>query len=160
MNCSFVKRFISVCPGSELEIQMVDAFLLKSDIWRSKLWYLVKIRRLLFPWCLREFHALYPPFALYLIIIKISIERKFTINYFRKYCLMLSVSLIPKVIRFQFLFQFFINCNKFNYFLNLEQGWPTQIGLRAATWKICQKCWIFGPNNNKKLRKYAQNIKK
>jgi hypothetical protein len=37
MNCSFVKRFISVCPGSELEIQMVDAFLLKSDIWRSKL---------------------------------------------------------------------------------------------------------------------------
>jgi hypothetical protein len=33
-------------------------------------------------------------------------------------------------------------------------------GLWAATWKICQKYWLFGPHGNKKLGKYTQNIEK
>jgi hypothetical protein len=28
---------------------------------------------------------------------------------------------------------------KFEYFDDLVLGWPTQIGLWAATWKICQR---------------------
>jgi hypothetical protein len=43
---------------------------------------------------------------------------------------------------------------------DLEQGWPTQIGIWAANWKICQKYWLFGPYYNKKLRKYTQNREK
>ncbi len=45
---------------------MVGEFLLKSQIRRPKPKYLVRIRRLrrlLFPWRLREFYALYPPSA-------------------------------------------------------------------------------------------------
>jgi hypothetical protein len=44
--------------------------------------------------------------------------------------------------------------------LSLFQEWPTQIGLWAATLKIIQKYWLFGPQYNKKLRKYTQNIEK
>jgi hypothetical protein len=40
------------------------------------------------------------------------------------------------------------------------QEWPTQIGLWAATWKICQKYWLFGPQYDKKLGKYTQNNEK
>jgi hypothetical protein len=45
-------------------------------------------------------------------------------------------------------------------YINLIQGWPTQIGLWAATWKICQKYGLFGPQYDKKLGKYTPNIEK
>jgi hypothetical protein len=50
-------------PGPALEIYIVGEFPLKSEIWRPKLKYLVRIRRLFLSWRLREFHALYPLFA-------------------------------------------------------------------------------------------------
>jgi hypothetical protein len=36
-------------------------------------------------------------------------------------------------------------------FFGLNQGWSTQIDLWAATWKICQKYWLFGPQYTEKL---------
>jgi hypothetical protein len=42
----------------------------------------------------------------------------------------------------------------------LDQGWPTQIGLGAATWKVCLKYWLFGPQYTEKLKKYTQNYEK
>ncbi len=39
-----------------------------------------------------------------------------------------------------------------------EQGWPTQISLWAATWKICQKYWLLGYNTTKlKNTKVSKN---
>jgi hypothetical protein len=45
-------------------------------------------------------------------------------------------------------------------FFSLKQGWPTQIGLWAATWKFCLKYWLFGPQYTEKLKKYTQNYEK
>jgi hypothetical protein len=36
-----------------------------------------------------------------------------------------------------------------NFFKCLAQQWPTQTGLYAATWKICQKYRPFGPQYDK-----------
>ncbi len=46
------------------------------------------------------------------------------------------------------------------FLISIKQGWPTQISLWAATWKFCQKYRLFGPHDNKNLKKYTQNIEK
>jgi hypothetical protein len=48
----------------------------------------------------------------------------------------------------------------FLYFMILGQGWPTQIGLWAATWKFCQNYRLFGPHDIENLKKYTQNVEK
>jgi hypothetical protein len=42
----------------------------------------------------------------------------------------------------------------------LGQGWTTQIGLWAATRKFSLKYRLFGPHDDKNLKKYTQNIEK
>jgi hypothetical protein len=46
------------------------------------------------------------------------------------------------------------------FIFSLDQGWPTQIGLWAATWKICQKYWLFGPQYNKKTEEIHPKYRK
>jgi hypothetical protein len=42
----------------------------------------------------------------------------------------------------------------------LKQGWPTQIGLWAATWKFCLKYKLFGPHDKKNWKNTPKISKK